>query len=296
MGKRRGYNSFVGTPLQEQISAILSSYSFSFIPYSDAVTDLGSSSKRVRTVYATSISDGVGAITIPDQTVSGDTLVTTKGVQTLDTKDFNSPTSKFITVYGDGLLNPYVRLKATLASTDGVNLVLTPPSGGSGFLNIALPNIATTLVGRDTVDTLTNKTYSGGTYSPTETSQATTFSWVGSGSSGSTGSGSVTLVYTKFGNFVFVSMPAITGTNGAGGSSAFQSGATDVPAAFRPSATTKNNCAVPLSLNGAWQSNAAIRVTSGGQLTFASDPAFNNIPASNSISVLPFSFMYYIGT
>jgi hypothetical protein len=142
------------------------------------------------------------------------------------------------------------------------------------------------------VQTLSNKTYV-----PITATQATTFSWVGAGSGGSTGSGSVNLVYTKFGNWVDVAIPALSGTNGAGGNSIFQSGATDVPAAYRPTSTTKVNAGIALSLNGAWQNNAAVNVTSGGQITFASDPAFNtNIPASNAIVVSAFNFRYYIGT
>lgn len=44
-------------------------------------------------------------------------------------------------------------------------------SAGSGFIRLSLPTSATTLVGRDTTDTLTNKTITGTILSNTNTAQ-----------------------------------------------------------------------------------------------------------------------------
>jgi hypothetical protein len=127
----------------------------------------------------------------------------------------------------------------------------------------------------------------------TATGATATFAWAGSGSSGSVGC-SVSVQYQKIGNVVTCYIPALSGTNGAGGQSGFFSGV-DIPSGFRPTVDQWSN-QIAMSLNGAWQGLAAVRFSTTGQIGVFTDPAGNsNIPASNVLGTRPTTMTYYVG-
>ncbi len=244
---------------------VYSAVSASIIPSLTTTYNLGSSAKRWNLFYVGQI-DATSAITT--------------------TGDVFAPAIHFGSG-GNGLACRFPDVAATSNIYDSA--VYFPDPGSA--ITITMPSTTTTLVGTDTTNTLTNKTYSGGTFSPPETTASVTFSFSGAGSAGSTSSSAVTIRFVKFGNFVTLFVPALTGTNGGGGTSAFTVSA-GAPAGFRP--TNKQYMDATLSANGSWQTNPILTVDSSGNLTFCLDSSENNVPASNVLVVRSKTYRYYL--
>jgi hypothetical protein len=124
MPGKRGYASFSGLPMEAIVQSILAAYSFDFVPATDNVTNAGSSTKRLKTVYCTGISNGTGILDVPSETTPGAVFVTTNNTQTLTGKTLTAP------------------IISTISNTG----------------TLTLPTSTDTLIGRATTDTLTNKT------------------------------------------------------------------------------------------------------------------------------------------
>lgn len=129
-----------------------------FVPSTDNTTDLGTSTKRFKTVYATGISNGTGILDIPSETTTGAVVVTTNNSQTLQNKTYETPDlTSPMNLIGNGLLTPTFRIRKSAGSAKIISCAFPEPAV-DGTTTLAFPNTATTMVGTDTTNTLTNKT------------------------------------------------------------------------------------------------------------------------------------------
>lgn len=172
--------------------------------------------------------------------------------------------------YGAGALVTDGSGNITAASTlalarGGTNADLSATGGTSQVLQQASVGAAVT-VGQLSTSSLSD--VSTGT-------TATTFTWDGGGSPGT--SGSVTLTCQKVGNFVTINIPAVSATTGTG-STTFTSN-TAIAAGFRPASS--KNCGVNVLVNGgaAIATPGVVQVNSAGKLLLFKDwtgAAFTN--------------------
>lgn len=190
-------------------------------------------------------------------------------------------TNKIIAVATQNGFNATLKFTGTLAANQTVLI----PTNSTSTDTVCLLNAT---------QTLGNKTYSGGTFSPTTTTQSTTFAFTGAGATGST-SATVNVKYTLFGNWVLVQIPALSATNGGAGVSLFSAAAGSIPTAYRPT-SSQSTTGFALSLNSVYQASPAMLFQSTGQIQVSQDPAFSgNIPASNAVATQATSLIYYIG-
>lgn len=129
------------------------------------------------------------------------TVATTDGAQTLTNKTLDTAGGNVLKVNGN-----------TLAAA-------------AGAVTITLPNTADTLVGRATTDTLTNKTYSGGTITPAAAPTATSPGYIGLPQRAITASTTLTMADLAYDIYISGTTAAQTVTLPANASVAFPIGA-----------------------------------------------------------------------
>jgi hypothetical protein len=139
------------------LGIVVNSGGTSFNPTTDNTTDLGTPTKRYKTVYATGISNGTGILDIPSETTAGAALVTTNNSQSLSEKIYITPQfTSPMSLYGDGFLTPTFRIRKSSGSAKIISCAFPEPAV-DGTATLAFPNTSTTMVGTDTTNTLTNK-------------------------------------------------------------------------------------------------------------------------------------------